>query len=271
MFSQLLPPVRETKIRQLRPGQILKNPNQPRREFDIVALSELADSIRRYGVLNPLTVRKIAAGYELIAGERRLRAARMAGLETVPCIVMETGEQDSSLIALVENLQRCDLDFFEEAEGYRRLIELYGMTQEEAAKKVGKTQAAVANKIRLLKLDGELCQRIRRHALSERHARALLRLGEEERKKALDYIIDKGLNVSQTDEYIELLLLPRETSVSKPRTITYIKDVRLFLNTVNRAVDLMRRSGIRAEYQSEPSGSDMVITITVTDCIKQKA
>ena len=141
-------------LRRIRINQITRNPYQPRKYFDPEAINQLAESIRLYGVLNPLTVRRKSGGFELIAGERRLRAARAAGLTEVPCIVMTADEQDSSAIALVENLQRRDLDFFEEAYGYRQLIELYGLTQEEAARRVGKTQSAVANKLRLLKQIG---------------------------------------------------------------------------------------------------------------------
>ena len=151
----------ERQLRRIRTTQISRNPYQPRKYFEPEAIRELADSIRQYGVLNPLTVRRTTDGYELIAGERRLRAARAAGLSEVPCLVMSATEEDSSAIALVENLQRRDLDFFEEAAGYRQLIDRYGLTQEEAAHKVGKTQSAVANKLRLLKLSPETMQRRR--------------------------------------------------------------------------------------------------------------
>ena len=170
----------ERQLRRIRTTQISRNPYQPRKYFEPEAIRELADSIRQYGVLNPLTVRRTTDGYELIAGERRLRAARAAGLSEVPCLVMSATEEDSSAIALVENLQRRDLDFFEEAAGYRQLIDRYGLTQEEAAHKVGKTQSAVANKLRLLKLSPETMQMIRDGGLTERHARAILRLPTEE-------------------------------------------------------------------------------------------
>ena len=156
-----MPPVGRAKREDRRllyipTGMILPNPSQPRTRFDGESLGELADSISRYGVLQPLSVRRVSTGYELVAGERRLRAAKLAGLESVPCIVLDAGCEDSSVLALVENLQRCDLDFVEEAEGIALLIKTYGMSQEEAARKIGKSQSAVANKLRLLRLSPEL-------------------------------------------------------------------------------------------------------------------
>ena len=180
----------ERQLRRIKTSQITRNPNQPRKYFDPEAIGQLAESIRQYGVLNPLTVRRTGDGYELIAGERRLRAAKQAGLLEVPCMVMSATEQDSSALALVENLQRRDLDFFEEAWGFKKLIDTFGLTQEEAARKVGKTQSAVANKLRLLRLSQKNMQMIREGDLTERHARALLRLPDEEmRLQATAHII----------------------------------------------------------------------------------
>ena len=155
-------------LRRIRISEIVRNPNQPRRYFDPEAIATLAESIRQYGVLNPLTVRRTAnGGYELVAGERRLRAARVAGLTDVPCLLINADGEDSSVIALVENLQRRDLDFFEEANGFKRLIEQFGLTQEEAARKVGKTQSAVANKLRLLRLSQQNMELIRCNNLTD--------------------------------------------------------------------------------------------------------
>lgn len=168
-------------LRRIRVSEIARNPNQPRKYFDPEAIAQLAESIRQYGVLNPLTVRRApGGGYELVAGERRLRAARVAGLNDVPCLLIAADNEDSSAIALVENLQRRDLDFFEEAYGFKRLIDQYGLTQEEAARKVGKTQSAVANKLRLLRLSPQNMELIRSANLTERHARCLLRLRDDE-------------------------------------------------------------------------------------------
>lgn len=169
-----------SRVRYISLNQIRPNPQQPRRSFDEDSLSELAESIRRYGILQPLTVRRQGTGYELVAGERRLRAAAMAGLREVPCLVAQVGEEDSALLALMENLQRRDLDCWEEAEALSRLIARYGLSQEETARRLGRSQPAVANKLRLLRLPDSVRQFLQKNGLTERHARALLRLGTEE-------------------------------------------------------------------------------------------
>lgn len=254
----------ERQLRRIKTSQISRNPYQPRKHFETEAITQLAESIRQYGVLNPLTVRRTAEGYELIAGERRLRAARAAGLNEVPCIVMSATEEDSSAIALVENLQRRDLDFFEEAAGYRQLIDRYGLTQEEAARKVGKTQSAVANKLRLLRLSNDNMQMIREGGLTERHARAILRLPEEaDRLKATAHIIEHQFNVSRTEQYIERLLTapPPEQNTGSVRRL--IKDVRLFLNTVDKAVGMMKDSGVDTSYEKEEREDGLLVKILI--------
>lgn len=180
---------------------------QPRKRFQQEALTELSESITQYGVLNPLTVRKRGQSYELIAGERRLRAASLAGLHEVPCIVIDANMEDASLIALVENLQRRDLDFVEEAEGIAQLIQLFGMSQEEAARRLGKSQPSVANKLRLLRLPKDILDSLRDEGLTERHGRALLRLpGEETQREALREMVSNQMNVSAAEAYVEELL-----------------------------------------------------------------
>ena len=255
-------------LRRIRVSEIARNPNQPRKYFDPEAIAQLAESIRQYGVLNPLTVRRApGGGYELVAGERRLRAARVAGLNDVPCLVIAADNQDSSAIALVENLQRRDLDFFEEAYGFKRLIDQYGLTQEEAARKVGKTQSAVANKLRLLRLSQKNMELIRSANLTERHARCLLRLdSEDERINATNYIIEHDLNVSRSEQYIEELLKERETELpaqQERKVVRLIKDVRFFLNTLNRAVGVMVDSGIGATVQQQDSEDGLTLTIVI--------
>lgn len=251
-------------------AMIHPNPGQPRRIFDAEGLRELSDSIRQYGVLQPLTVRKrLSGGYELIAGERRLRASRIAGLKQIPCILLEADERQSSLIALIENLQRCDLDFFEEATGLQRLIHQFGLSQEETARRIGKSQSAVANKLRLLRHPPELMQSIRENGLTERHARALLRVEDlDDRKAALDTIIAQKLNVLQTDEYIDAFLMapaerPSKNTRSRIRTLYVFKDMRLFFNTVSRAVETMRRSGVLAEMNQLESDDCITMTIRI--------
>ena len=258
-------------LRRVRISEISRNPNQPRRYFDPEAIATLAESIRQYGVLNPLTVRRTAGGgYELVAGERRLRAARVAGLTDVPCLLINADGEDSSVIALVENLQRRDLDFFEEANGFKRLIDQFVLTQEEAARKVGKTQSAVANKLRLLRLSQQNMELIRRNNLTERHARALLRLSEEaDRINVTNYIIEHELNVSRTEEYIDEFLKAKEKPEPLPEqdggrhVVRLFKDVRFFLNTLNRAVGVMVDSGIGATVQQQESDDGLTLTISI--------
>lgn len=258
-------------LRRIRISEIVRNPNQPRRYFDPEAIATLAESIRQYGVLNPLTVRRTAnGGYELVAGERRLRAARVAGLTDVPCLLINANGEDSSVIALVENLQRRDLDFFEEANGFKRLIEQFGLTQEEAARKVGKTQSAVANKLRLLRLSQQNMELIRCNNLTERHARALLRLNDEaDRINVTNYIIEHELNVSRTEEYIDEFLKAKENPqpVVEPESgkhvVRLFKDVRFFLNTLNRAVGVMVDAGIGATVKQQESDDGLTLTICI--------
>lgn len=258
-------------LRRVRISEISRNPNQPRRYFDPEAIATLAESIRQYGVLNPLTVRRTAnGGYELVAGERRLRAARVAGLTDVPCLLINADGEDSSVIALVENLQRRDLDFFEEANGFKRLIEQFGLTQEEAARKVGKTQSAVANKLRLLRLSQQNMELIRCNNLTERHARALLRLNDEaDRINVTNYIIEHELNVSRTEEYIDEFLKAKENPqpVVEPESgkhvVRLFKDVRFFLNTLNRAVGVMVDAGIGATVKQQESDDGLTLTICI--------
>ena len=251
----------------LAPEQISVNPNQPRKLFREEELSALTDSIARYGVLQPLTVRREKGGYQLIAGERRLRAAGRAGLRRVPCYVVETDEQGSSLMALVENLQRQDLDPFEEAEGLQRLTKLYGMTQKEAAQQVGKTQPAVANKIRLLKLEQATIQIVRKQGLTERHARALLRLEEEsERLKAVRHIAKMGLTVARAEEYVERCIQRLQTTPPAGRRTFILKDVRLFLNSIDRGVHMMKEAGVHAKTEREETEEEILLTIRIPKC-----
>lgn len=264
----------ERVLKRVRITDIMRNPNQPRKYFDPEAIAQLAESIRLYGVLNPLTVRRLTrGGYELVAGERRLRAARVAGMEEVPCLVIAASEEDSSAIALVENLQRRDLDFFEEASGFKRLIEQYGLTQEEAARRVGKTQSAVANKVRLLRLSPKNMELIRTAGLTERHARSLLRLEtDEERIAATRYIVEHDFNVNRTEQYIDNLLKEKAAAATvttvanagqERKVVRLIKDVRFFLNTLNRAVGVMVDSGVGATVDQQENEEGLTLTIKI--------
>ena len=241
---------------------ISPNPGQPRRHFSRAGLEELAASIGEHGVLQPLSVRRVPGGYELISGERRLRASRMAGLEEVPCILVSVDGQESSLLALVENLQRRDLDFVEEALALSRLIQTYHLSQEEAAKKLGKSQSAIANKLRLLKLPPEVLALLREKGFTERHARALLRLeSPEQQAAAARAVVGGGLTVAKTEEYVEQLLHPAPPARRKPTIV--LKDVRLFLNTVSRGLSLMKQAGVKANCLRQETADTIQLTITI--------
>lgn len=239
------------------------NPYQPRRHFDQHALEELAASIAQYGVLQPLSVRRqTSAIYELIAGERRLRAAKIAGLKTIPVIVHDMGESDSAVVALLENLQREDLSYMEEAEGYSHLINQHHLTQEEVAAKVGKNQSTIANKLRLLRLPPLVKKMLADNNLTERHARALLKLPDEQLQlKVLAQICERGLNVKQSEELIAATLerLTGETKGRKNRRSIFagFSSVKIFINTIKQAVTLIKDAGMDAALQ-ENMGDDYV-------------
>lgn len=227
---------------------IRPNKTQPRKNFDEEELMSLARSISTNGILQPLTVRRLSdTEYELVAGERRLRASILAGLTTVPCVLIKCSDKESAVFALIENLQRADLNMFEEARGISRLIRKFDITQEEAAAKLGKKQSTVANKLRLLKLTLEEQDWITQAGLSERHARALLRIDDEElRKKILSQIISAGLNATEAEAYISDFLHKNTLPDKKQDRKFIVKDLRIFVNTINKAVDTMRLSGINA-------------------------
>ena len=234
------------RVLYLPAARIRPNPLQPRKHFDAGALQELAESIRQYGVLQPLTVRRLAGGYELVAGERRLRAARLAGLSEVPCLLADVDEESSGMLALVENLQRRDLDYIEEAEGLQKLMQQYHLSQEQAARRIGKSQSAVANKLRLLTLTPEQQQLCTASHLSERHARAALRLPEGRRTAALEKMARDKMSVRQADRLVDQMLAAPNGPSPCRRTIPMVRDVRFFVNTLQHAVDLMTQKGIAA-------------------------
>lgn len=251
----------EPSLKYLSPSAISPNPNQPRRTFPPQELEELAASIARVGLLQPITVRQADGGWELVAGERRLRAAVMAGLEQVPCLVTAADGERSALLALVENIQRQDLDFWEEALALDRLITQGGLSQAECARRLGKSQPAIANKLRLLKLPGDVLEELRRGGCSERHARALLRLDTPEAQRAAaGHIVAHSLNVAQAEAYVDRLLSPKPR---KFRPAYVLKDVRLFLNTVNRGLSVMHAAGVDARCGREETDSEILLTIRI--------
>ena len=239
-------------VRAIRP-----NPAQPRKVFQPEALDELADSIRRHGILQPLSVRRVGLGYELIAGERRLRAAQLAGITDVPCILMNMDDRESGMAAMVENLQRQDLDFIEEAMGIQRLLKDWDMSQEQAARLLGKSQSAIANKLRLLKHSEQTLLQIRQAGLTERHARALLKLsGEEDKSAAIKEIARQNMSVARAESYIESLL-------SKPKDSPRKANVGSFLNSLTQSLQKIQLSGIPAVSERRETDSQIVLTITI--------
>ena len=253
-----------TRVQYIPLGRIRPNPQQPRHSFDEEGLAELAASIRSCGILQPLTVRRAGEGYELVAGERRLRAARIAGLREVPCLVAQVGEEDSALLALMENLQRRDLDCWEEAQAIARLISRYGLSQEEAARRLGRAQPTVANKLRLLRLPEDVRALLRENVLTERHARALLRLQDPEvQRRAAGDIVRRGMNVAQAEAYVEKLLQSAQVTPPRGRSTYIIKDVRLFLNSVDRGLHLMRQAGVDAGWDRQDTDREILLTIRI--------
>ena len=256
-------------------SRIVPNPSQPRVEFTKERIEALADSIAHHGVLNPLLVRRVGEIYELIAGERRLRASKLAGLERVPCIIRESGEADSAILAIIENLQREDLNMFEEAEAIRSLIETCGLTQESAAAHLSCSQSYVANKLRLLKLLPLERRAILEYGLTERHARALLRLRDKEtRERAIDLIIKRGMNVAATEEYVEELICAEAREASREKAERFERDVRrrllsrdmrLFYNSIDRAVESVRECGFAVESTRETVDGGTKISIYVKE------
>ena len=256
-------------ISYLSVDEIYPSSVQPRKRFPQESLKELSDSITQYGILNPLTVRKRNGKFELIAGERRLRASRLAGLKEVPCIIIDANMEEASLLALVENIQRRDLDFVEEAEGISQLIRLFGMSQEEAAQRLGKSQPSIANKLRILKLPSDVLDTLRDEELTERHGRALLRLdGDAAQRQAIRHMVAGHMNVAAAEEYIESILKAPEPTLEKEpkatrKTLFVLKDVRVFLNTLTHGLDIMKQGGIDAGMEKHETDTELVLTISI--------
>ena len=258
MISEKLRTYMETgRVMFLPARSIRPNPAQPRKIFSQEDLAGLTDSIRRHGILQPLSVRRMGTYYELIAGERRLRAAIGAGMEQIPCIVMNMDSQESALTALVENLQRQDLDFIEQAQGIATLMELYLLSQEQAANLLGLSQSAVANKLRLLRHSTPVLEKLREHSLTERHARALLKLPTEPVKlQVIDAIARQDMTVSRTEQYIETLLTQPTDKPTKT-------NIAAFLKHVSQTLTKIQKAGIPAISQRTETEDQIILTITI--------
>lgn len=249
------------RVLLLPPEDIVPNPSQPRRIFEEDGLRELAESIRRWGVLQPLTVRRRGENWELVAGERRLRAAMLAGLAAVPCLPIEAEDTDSALLALTENLQRRDLHFLEEAAALSAYLRKTGETQEELAAKLGRSASALANKLRLLKLSPGCVREILEGGLSERHARALLAISDPEAQAAAaKHIRERQLSVAQAERY--LAALPA-MAAPRGRRSYILKDVRLFLNSVDRGLRVIREAGVDAQTERQETEDTIILTIRI--------
>lgn len=260
----------ERRLQEIPVSSIVPNPNQPRVTFDDETIVELAQSIKEVGLIQPLVVRKSGSGYELVAGERRLRACKHLGMTTVACIVeSELREESSAMMALIENLQREDLHFIEEAQCYYTLLNNYDLTQEELAKRLGRSQSSIANKLRILRLSGNVKDAVQSAGLSERHARAILKLRDEETQLAvIQKATDKGLSVKDTERLVEKTLdklydEKKDGAKPRPLIVRAVRDYRLFMNTVNAAINTLRDSGMDVDVEQEDMADGVDIHIHI--------
>jgi ParB family chromosome partitioning protein len=248
---------------------IRPNPNQPRHRFDNDMLKELAESIRLYGIMQPISVRMLEANqYEMVAGERRLRAAKLLYMTTIPALIINVTEKDSAILALIENLQRENLNYIEEAKGYAQLISNYGLKQQELANQLGKSQSTIANKLRLLSLSKNVQELLLNADLTERHGRVLLKLEkEEDQLKLVERMINEKLNVGQSEKLVNKILadqsLDKEDISEKIVVKGYLKDIRLFTNTIKQAVDMVKHTGIDINYQIKQTDEAYEISIRI--------
>lgn len=260
---------KDLKIEWIPVDLVRPNPYQPRKVFSNSALQELANSILEHGVIQPITVRMIGNSYELIAGERRLKATKLAGLATIPAVIIEVTTKDSAVLALIENLQRENLNFIEESEAYHIIMQDYGYTQQELANTLGKSQSTIANKLRILRLSPLIQKMLVENNLTERHARALLKLPDEKfQLVALEKVIKQQMNVKRTEQLIEQMLveITQQEMIkhkSKQKVKSYIKDIRLVTNTITQAVDMIQKSGIDAKYTMKEQADGYEIRIKI--------
>ena len=251
-------------IHAIETGRIFPNPNQPRKTFTDDAIIKLADSIRQYGMIQPITVRKVGDTFEIVSGERRLRAAKELGMETVPCVIMDINEERSAEISIIENLIREDLNIFEQAQAIEALIDTYNLTQEEIARRLSNSQSFIANKLRLLRLSSSERDLILKHNLTERHARALLRVYDTTlREKLLNDIINQGLNVGKSEELIDSVISKDNVS-SKMRQRNGYKDIKSFYSIIDKAVDSVKNSGVNIKSRRIENDDFVELTILIS-------
>ena len=261
--------IEQSEVKKVHSSIIFPNPFQPRKNFNQEALEDLAASIKEFGIIQPLLVRPRGENYQLIAGERRLRASKIAGLSEVPVIIRYMTDTEMAELAMIENLQREDLHFLEEAEGFSNLIANFSITQEALAKRMGKSQSFIANKLRLLKLSEQIRQEIFEQKLTERHARAILKIEDEKSQlEILETIVQKRLNVKQTEEFIEKYIKnithnKSNDETSKQRVTKIIKDVRIFINTINSVASQMKKNGMDIDYKQDFDGEYVTITMQI--------
>ena len=260
---------KKLEIRYIPVDKVRSNPYQPRKSFDKGALEDLASSINEHGLMQPITVRVVGDAYELIAGERRLKASKLIGLEEIPAVISEVSNENSAVLALIENLQRENLNFIEESQAYYDIMKDHGYTQQQLAKSIGKNQSTVANKLRLLKLPDAVISKLVQNNLSERHARALLKLPDKKlQMKVLNRIIAQDLNVKRTEEMIDKILISstQEDKIQKQKDQKmklFLKDIRLFTNTITQAVGIIQKSGIDAKYTMQEKSDSYEIKIKI--------
>lgn len=245
-------------------ANIVPNKSQPRKRFDEGSIYSLAQSIKENGVIQPVCVRKNGVTYEIISGERRCRASKLAGLEEIPCIIMDVNEEQSAVLALIENIQRSDLSFFEEAMAINELISVYGLTQQEAAKRLGKAQSTVANKLRLLKFTDAERNMLVGSNINERQARALIRIEDTElRLKTLHEIVKRGLNLEQTEQLVENILSGKSQLQGKKKTMFNITLPKVYINSINKIVSRMKSANINCVTSTAQNGDYFEYTIKI--------
>lgn len=256
-------------------AKVIPNPYQPRKTFDEEGLQDLASSIAQYGVLQPLLVAPMEDGsenYLLIAGERRLRASKMAALTEIPVIISDYTQQQIAEIALIENLQREDLHYLEEAEGYALLMNEFHLTQDSMAARVGKKQSTIANKLRILRLPKDILAGLRQNNLTERHARVLLKLPTEaEQKQIMEMILKNNLSVRQTEDYVKKYLEAGEAEITpKKKRLVIVNDVRIYLNSIKQIVSSIKDSGIPVAMEQDVEDGDVLVTLRIRNTKKPK-